>query len=94
MTLLRWLTFLLGSVTVTLPILLFWIYLFLDTTICSTMDFPPLRNSDHVAVSVSNDFPINSKQNAPFHRIAYDYSCADWNGLHDHSRDVSMGGYL
>ena len=29
MTLLRWLTFLLGSLTVTLTVLLFWIYLFL-----------------------------------------------------------------
>ena len=25
--------------------------------------------------------------NALFHRIAYDYSPADWNGLHDHFRD-------
>ena len=28
---------------------------------CSTMDFPPLGNSDHVVVSVSIDFPSNSK---------------------------------
>ena len=47
-----------------------------DTSICSTMTFPPLRNSDHV-VSVSIDFPSNSQRDAPFHRIAYDYSCAD-----------------
>ena len=52
------------------------------------MAFPPLRNSDHVVVSVSIDFPSNSQQDAPFHRIAYDYSCADWDGLHDHLRDV------
>ena len=52
------------------------------------MAFPPLRNSDHVVVSVSIDFPTNSQQDAPFHRIAYDYSCADWDGLHDHLRDV------
>ena len=25
---------------------------------------------------------------APFHRIAYDYSHANWDGLHDHLRDV------
>ena len=49
--------------------------------------FSPLGNSDHV-VSVSSDFPINSKWDAPFHRIAYDYSCADWDGLRDHLRDV------
>ena len=29
------------------------------TSICSTMDFLPLGNSDHVVVSVSIDFPIN-----------------------------------
>ena len=25
---------------------------------------------------------------SPFHRIAYDYSCANRDGLHDHLRDV------
>ena len=52
------------------------------------MAFPPLGNSDHVVVSVSIDFPINSEQDSPFHRVAYDYSCADWDGLCDHLRDV------
>ena len=52
------------------------------------MTFPPLGNSDHVDVSVSIDFPINSKQDAPFHSIVYDYSCADWDSLCDHLRDV------
>ena len=47
-----------------------------DTSICSTMAFLALGNSDHV-VSVSIDFPINSKQDAPFHCIAYDCSLAD-----------------
>ena len=55
-----------------------------DASICSTMAFPPLGNSDHVVVSVSIDFPTNSQQDAPFHRIAYDYSRADWDGLRDH----------
>ena len=50
--------------------------------------FPPLGNSDHVVVSVFIDFPTNSQWDAPFHRIAYDYSCADWDGLRDHLRDV------
>ena len=59
-----------------------------DASICSAMAFPPLGNSDHVVVSVSIDFPTNSQQDAPFHRIAYDYSRADWDGLHDHLRDV------
>ena len=58
-----------------------------DASICSTKGFPPLGNSDHV-VSISIDFPSNSQWDAPFHCIAYDYSRADWDGLHDHSRDV------
>ena len=58
-----------------------------DASICSTMAFPPLGNSDHVVVSVSIDFPINSKQDTPFHCVAYDYSRADWDGLRDHLRD-------
>ena len=70
------------------------------------MASPPLGNSDHVVVSVSIDFPLNSKRDALtvvsvsidfplnskrdalFHCIAYDFSCADWDGLHDHLRDV------
>ena len=52
------------------------------------MVFPPLGNSDHVATSVSIHFPSNSKWDAQFHRIAYDYSRADWNSLRDHLRDV------
>ena len=59
-----------------------------DASIYSTMAFPPLGNSDHVVISVSIDFPINSKQDAPFHRVAYDYSRADWDGLCDYLRDV------
>ena len=61
-----------------------------DTSICSTMAFPPLGNSDHVVVSVSIDFPINSKQDTLFHHVAYDYSCAYWDGLRDHLRDVPL----
>ena len=59
-----------------------------DASICSAMAFPPLGNSDHVVVSVSFDFPRNSKQDTPFHRVAYDCSRADWDGLRDHLRDV------
>ena len=88
MTLLRWLTFLLGSQTVILIVLLFWIYFFLLTLVFVLQWLSPLGNFDHVVVSVSIDFPTNSQQDAPFHRIAYDYSRADWDGLHDHLRDV------
>ena len=59
-----------------------------DTSICSTMAFAPLGNSDHVVVSVSIEFSTNSQQDAPFHRIAFDYSRADWDGLCYHLRDV------
>ena len=52
------------------------------------MAFPPLGNSDHVVDSVSIDFTSISQRDAPFHRIAYDYSWADWDSLRDHLRDV------
>ena len=64
------------------------LFLSSDASICSTMAFPTLGNSDHAVVSVSIDFPINSKQDAPIHRVASDYSCADWDGLRDRLRDV------
>ena len=51
------------------------------------MAFPLLGNSDHV-VSVAIGFPSYSQQDASFHCIAYDYSCADWDGLCDDLRDV------
>ena len=49
------------------------LFLSSDASICFTMVFPPLGNSNHVVVSVSTDFPTNSKQNTPFHCTAYDY---------------------
>ena len=53
------------------------------------MTFLSLGKSDHEVVSVSIDFPSNSKRDATqFHPIAYDYSCADWADLCDHLRDV------
>ena len=58
---------------VTLAVLLFWIYLFL----LALETFPPLGNSDHVVVLISIKFPSNSPWNAPFYRIAYDYSPAE-----------------
>ena len=60
-----------------------------NASICYTMAFPPLGNFDHVVVSVSIEFPSNSHRHAPFHCIAYNYSHADWDGLHDHLRDIS-----
>ena len=59
-----------------------------DAIICSAMAFPPLGNTDQVAVSVSIDFPSNSQRDTPFHRVAYDYSRSDLDSLRDHLRDV------
>ena len=73
-TLLRWLTFVLGSQTDALLDLFFSC----DASICSTMAFPPFGNSDHVVVSVSIHVPLYLQQDGLFHRIAYDYSLAGW----------------
>ena len=67
-------------------------YLFVSSdgsicSICSTVS-PPLGNSDHVVVLVSIDFPSNSKRDAPFHCIAYDFSRADCDSFCDHLSDV------
>ena len=53
------------------------LFLSSDASICSTMAFALLGNSDHVVVSVSMDFPTNSQRDAPFYCMAYDYSHAD-----------------
>ena len=61
-----------------------------DAIICSTMAFSPLGNSDQVFVSVSIDFPSYSQQDPPFHRIAYDYSRVDWDGVCDNLRNLLL----
>ena len=88
MTLLRWLTFLLGSLPATLTVLLFWISFFLVMLLFVLMDFPPLGNSDYVVVSVSIDFSSNSKLDTLFHCTANDYFCADMDNLSDHLRNL------
>ena len=88
MILLSWLIFLLGSLTaVTVTVLLFWIFFFFCLTLVFVA-FPLLGNFDHVVVSVSIKFLSNSKGDASFHCVACDYSCADWDGICDHLRDV------
>ena len=66
------------------------LFLSSDASICSTMAFPLLGNSDHVVASVCIDFLINSKQDALVHCIACEYSHADCDGLRDHMRDVQL----
>ena len=58
------------------------LFLSSDTSICSIMTFLWLGNFDHVI-----DFPSYLQQDALFHRIVYDYSCANWDGICDHLTD-------
>ena len=53
------------------------LFIFCDTSIFSAVAFPPLGNFDDVVVSVSIDFSSNTKWDALFHCIAYEYSLAD-----------------
>ena len=53
-----------------------------DTSICSTMAFPPLGNSDHIVVSVSIDFPSNSQRDLTILMSLWSFE------------RCSMGGYL
>ena len=57
------------------------IYFFLLMLVFVLQWLSLLWETDHVVVSVSIDFPINSKQDTPFHCVAYDYSRADWDGF-------------
>ena len=80
MTVLRWLAFLLGFLTVTLTVLLFWFYIFLLLLLFvqQWLSLYWLGNSDRV-VSVSSDFLSNSQWSTLFHCMACDYSCADYD---------------
>ena len=73
LTLIRWLIFLLRSLTVTLTILLFWIYLFLSALVF-VLQWLSLHR-----LSVGD---------AGFHRIAYEYCRVDWDGVCDNLREV------
>ena len=65
MTLLRWLIFLLRSVTVILTVLLFWIYFFLLMLVL-VLQWLSLHWKFLIV-----DFPINSKRDASIHCIAF-----------------------
>ena len=64
------------------------LFLSSDASICSTMAFPLLGNSDHVAVLVSVEFPSNTKRDTPSHLIAYDHSHAGLESLCDDLTDI------
>ena len=88
MTLLRWLTFLLGFQTVILIVLLFWISFFLLALV-----FFLLWLHWEILIILLSQFPLTSHQihngMSQFYRIAYDYFHDDWDGLLDHLRGVS-----
>ena len=90
MTLLRWLTFPLGSLAVTLRGLFFWIsFFFSDTSTCSKMTFPHWET----LIMLLSQFTLNfcqSHKRMPSFTAYLDYSCVDWVGLHDHLRDVPL----
>ena len=72
-----------------LTVLLFLdFFLSSDPSICFTIAFPKLGKFYHVVVSVSIGFPSNSKRDALFHCIAYDYSSTYWDGPRGYLRDV------
>ena len=64
-------------------VLFFWISFFVLTQVF-VLQWLSLHQEIHVVVSVSIDLPMNSKQDSWFHRIAYDYFCVDWDGLHEY----------
>ena len=73
------LTFLLGSLIVTPQSGSFRFLSFSwHTSNCLIVAFPPLRNSDHVIVWVSIEFPSNSKVDVPYPCPVYVYSDARW----------------
>ena len=64
--------------------------LFARPNVCFTVAFASFGNSDYVVALVSTDFSSNSKINAHVHLTAFDYSCADWDGLWNYLRNVSV----
>ena len=64
----------------------------LDLFICSNPDsctvasHPLVGNSDHMIVSADVKFVVKSRNEHPYHRTAYSYSKAEWDGLRDHLR--------
>ena len=76
-----WTYFLLGSLTMTLTVLLYWIYLFLLVLVFVWQHF---FLHQKILIMLSQ-FPSTfcHTQNRMLHCIAYDCPCADWDGFHD-----------
>ena len=90
-TLLRWLTFLLASLTDSHNLAVLDFFLSSDDNICSAMTHPPIWNSHHSHVSDCLgclQCLCNLEQDASFHHICCHYSGGNWDTLWDHLRDV------
>ena len=86
----RWSTFLLGSLTLTLTFLLFWIYFFL-LLLVFVLQWLSLYWKILIMWLSHFSLTFHQTQNEIwFHCITYDCSCANWDGLHDHLRDVPL----
>ena len=59
MTLLRWLAFLLGTLTVALTVLLFWIYLFFLALLCA---LKWLSHHKEILIMLLSQFPFTFRQ--------------------------------
>lgn len=89
-TLFRILTFIFGSLVLILTVLLFWIY-FYPLILAFALRWFSLHGETLVTLSqLPLNFVQTEKEDARCHCIAYDYSCADWNYLHDDSNHVSL----
>ena len=93
MTLPRWLTFLLEFQASILMVLLFWIYFFFLRLV---FVLQLLFLHWEILIILLSQFPltfhqIHNRMPHFIHRIAYDYSCADWS-LWSFER-CSMGGF-
>ena len=88
MALLIWFTFLLGSKTVINAGLLFRVYFFLLMLVFALQW---LSLHWEILVMLLTQFSLtfhHIHNRMRQHHIANDYSCADWDSLHDHLRDV------
>ena len=94
MTLPRLLTFLFESQTVIFTVLLFWIYFFFQMLL---FVLQWLFLHWEIQIMLLSQFPLifhRIHKRMPFHCIAYDYSCADWDSLYHHLRYVPLEDIL
>ena len=64
-------------------------FFFSDASICSTRPFSFVGKLWSYSCLSFYWLSVKLKRDGPFYCIGYDYSCADWDGLRDHFRDVT-----